>query len=149
MLNQCLIYWIHSNLETDIYSQGYVGITINLPRRLKEHARKKNFLDNRIVDIYLQGELDFCKKVEEELRPTRNIGLNKAMGGGVPPNPKGKKLTIEHRQKLKENMVGFKGKCHSEETKLKMSMSKKGRPGRPQSEETKAKIRAAQKARLR
>jgi hypothetical protein len=102
MLNQCLLYWIHNDLETDIYSQGYVGITIDLPRRLKEHARKKNFLDNRTVDIYLQGEIDFCKKLEEELRPTRNIGLNKAAGGGIPPNHTGKKFTIEHKQNIKK-----------------------------------------------
>ena len=139
MLNQCLLYWIHSDLETNIQSQGYVGITKNLKRRLKEHARKKNFLDNRTVDIYLQGETEFCKKIEMELRPTRNIGLNKAAGGGLPPNPSGKKLTKEHRQKIKENMVGFKGRKHSEETKAKMRAAV--RIPHPQTEETRNKIR--------
>tara|TARA_R110000868_G_scaffold176568_1_gene414391 strand:+ start:485 stop:961 length:477 start_codon:yes stop_codon:yes gene_type:complete len=139
MLNQCLLYWIHSDLETNIQSQGYVGITKNLKRRLKEHARKKNFLDDRTVDIYLQGETEFCKKIEMELRPTRNIGLNKAAGGGLPPNPFGKKLTKEHKQKIKENMVGFKGRKHSEETKAKMR--KAVRKSHPQTEETRNKIR--------
>ena len=139
MLNQCLLYWIHSDLEINIQSQGYVGITKNLKRRLKEHARKQNFLDNRTVDIYLQGEREFCKQIEMQLRPTRNIGLNKAAGGGLPPNRFGQKLTKEHRQKIKENMVGFKGRKHSEETKAKMRAAV--RIPHPQTEETRNKIR--------
>ena len=166
MLNDCLIYWIHRDLETDINSQGYIGITKNLTRRLKEHSRKKNFLENRIVDVYLYGETKFCREIEKSLRPTSSIGLNKAPGGGLPPNPAGIKRSAETKQKIKENMVGFKGRKHSEETKTKMrnavrvahkhteetknrlSEIAKNRTtpnsmlGRKHSEETKAKIRA-------
>jgi hypothetical protein len=146
MYQEYLIYWIHSDQETNIETQGYVGITKNLTRRLKEHRRKHNFLDNRKVDVYLYGDKLYCKQVEKSLRPNRNIGLNIAEGGGLPPNPLGKKLTSLHKQRIKENMVGFKDRKHSEETKLKMSLSKKGRPGRVQSEETKRKISMTQRS---
>lgn len=146
MYQEYLIYWIHSDQETSIETQGYVGITKNLSRRLKEHRRKHNFLDNRTVDVFLYGDKLYCKQIEKSLRPKRNIGLNIAEGGGLPPNPIGKKLSISHRQKIKENMVGFRGRKHSEETRLKMSMSKKGRPGRVQTEETKRKISMTQRS---
>ena len=145
MYQEYLIYWIHSDHETNIETQGYVGITKNLTRRLKEHRRKPNFLDDRKADIFLYGDKLYCKQVEKSLRPKRNIGLNIAEGGGLPPNPLTKKLTSLHKQRIKENMVGFKGRKHSQETKLKMSLSKKGRPGRVQSEETKRKISTTQR----
>ena len=146
MYQEYLIYWIHSDQETSIETQGYVGITKNLSRRLKEHRRKHKFLDNRTVDVFLYGDKLYCKQIEKSLRPKRNIGLNIAEGGGLPPNLIGKTLSISHRQKIKENMVGFRGRKHSEETRLKMSMSKKGRPGRVQTEETKRKISMTQRS---
>jgi hypothetical protein len=146
MYQEYLIYWIHSDQETSIETQGYVGITKDLTRRLKEHRRKHNFLDNRTVDVFLYGDKLYCKQVEKSLRPKRNIGLNIAEGGGLPPNVKGIKRSDNTRQKIKDSMVGFRGRKHSEETRLKMSMSKKGRPGRAQSEETKRKISMTQRS---
>lgn len=98
------------------------------------------------MDIFLYGDKLYCKQVEKSLRPKRNIGLNIAEGGGLPLNLIGKKLSISHRQKIKKNMVGFRGREHSEATRLKMSMSKKGRPGRVQTEETKRKISMTQRS---
>lgn len=146
MYQEYLIYWIHSDQETDIETQGYVGITKDLTRRLKEHRRKHNFLDGQKVDVFLYGDKLYCKQVEKSLRPKRNIGLNIAKGGGLPPNALGKKLTSLHKQRIRENMVGFKGRKHSEETKLKMSLYRKGRPGRAQSKETKRKISMTQRS---
>lgn len=120
MYQEYLIYWIHSDQETDIETQGYVGITKNLTRRLKEHRRKHNFLDNRIVDVFLYGDKLYCKQIEKSLRPKRNIGLNIAEGGGLPPNVKGIKRSDETKAKIKASMVGFRGRTHSEETKAKM-----------------------------
>ena len=146
MYQEYLIYWIHSDQETNIEEQGYVGITKDLTRRLKEHAKRPNFLDNRRVDIFLYGDQLYCRQIEKSLRPNRHVGLNIAEGGGLPPDHTGRKLSALHRQKIKDNMVGFKGRTHSEETKLKMSLSQKGRPGRVQSEETKRKISMAQRS---
>ena len=125
MHQEYLIYWIHSDQETSIETQGYVGITKDLTRRLKEHRRKHNFLDNRTVDVFLYGDKLYCKQIEKSLRPKRNIGLNIAEGGGLPPNVKGIKRSMETRAKIKASMVGFKGRTHSEETKTKMRSVKR------------------------
>jgi hypothetical protein len=146
MYQEYLIYWIHSDQETSIETQGYIGITKDLTRRLKEHRRKHNFLDDRTVDVFLYGDKLYCKQIEKSLRPKRNIGLNIAEGGGLPPNVKGIKRSNETKAKIKASMVGFRGRTHTEETKLKMSLSRKGRPGRVQSEETKRKISRTQRS---
>lgn len=120
MYQEYLIYWIHSDQEANIETQGYVGITKDLTRRLKEHRRKHNFLDNRTADVFLYGDKLYCKQIEKLLRPKRNIGLNIAEGGGLPPNVKGIKRSNKTKAKMKASMVGFKGRQHSEETKTKM-----------------------------
>lgn len=138
MYQEYLIYWIHSDQETNIETQGYVGITKNLPRRLKEHRRKPNFLDNRNVDVFLYGDKLYCKQIEKSLRPKRNIGLNIAEGGGLPPNVKGIKRSNETKAKIKASMVGFSGKRHSEESKAKMRAVE--RVPHPHTEETKKRL---------
>jgi predicted GIY-YIG superfamily endonuclease len=140
MINEYLIYWIHNGDETDIYTQGYVGITNNLPRRLIEHKKHKNaILIDRTVDIFLQGDKEYCKSVEKELRPKKYIGLNVAAGGGMPPNVTGIKRSDKTKLLMSQNNVGFKGRKHTEATKKKMSESRKGF-GKPHTEETKKKL---------
>ena len=142
-----LLYWIHNDLETDIHTQGYVGITKNLARRLKEHNRRPNFLEERTVEIILHGDKTICRKLEIELRPKRNIGLNIAEGGGMPPNVSGIRRSVATRQKLSENNVGFCGRKHSEETKLKMRLAHQRLGGKPHTEATKEKLREIAKNR--
>lgn len=128
MINQCYVYWIHNPEETNIHEQGYVGITNNLTRRLKEHKRKSLYKDQEmIVEVYLQGERSFCEEIEILLRPQSKIGMNKAPGGKAPPNPKGRKLSEETRRKMSLNNAGMKGKKHSNESRQKMSVSHKGK----------------------
>lgn len=138
MYQEYLIYWIHSDQETNIETQGYVGITKDLTRRLKEHRRKHNFLDNRTVDVFLYGDKLYCKQIEKLLRPKRNIGLNIAEGGGLPPNVKGIKRSDKTKAKIKASMVGFKGRHHSEETKTKMRAAV--RVPHPHTEQTKKRM---------
>jgi len=140
MINEYLIYWIHNKEETDINTQGYVGITNNLKRRLIEHKRHKdNILVGRNVDIILQGEKEYCKQIENHLRPKKYIGLNSMSGGGMPPDATGIKRSDATKLLMSLNNVGFKGRKHSEETKKKMSASRKGL-GKPHTEETKKKL---------
>ena len=139
MINEYLIYWIHSEEEKDIYSQGYVGITKDLSRRIREH-KSKDWFSNRTVDVYLYGDTEYCKIIERELRPKMNIGLNVASGGGLPPSHAGFKRSVETKQLISENNVGFSGKKHSTETIAKMKSAKAGKPGRPHTEETKRKL---------
>lgn len=140
MKNEYLIYWIHNEKELDIWSQGYVGITNNLSRRLVEHKKHKNaILTSRIVEIFLQGEKEYCKEVEKILRPKKNIGLNIMSGGGMPPDVTGIKRSDATKLLMSLNNVGFKGRKHSEETKKKMSESHKFF-GKPHTEDTKRKL---------
>lgn len=139
MLNEYLIYWIHSEQEHDIYSQGYVGITNDLTRRIKEHSRKDWFSD-RTVDVFLQGQTEYCREIERKLRPNMNIGLNIASGGGLPPNHTGVQRSELTKKLISENNVGFSGRKHSPETIAKMKSAKAGKTGRPHTEETKKKL---------
>lgn len=140
MLNEYLIYWIHNESETDIESQGYVGITKNLKRRIREHNTRANFLNDRIVEIFLCGEKEYCKQIEKQLRPRKNIGLNIASGGGLPPDVTGKKRSEQTKLLMSQNNVGMAGRKHTEETKQKMREAHKNRQGIPHTLETKKKL---------
>lgn len=139
MLNEYLIYWIHNESETNIETQGYIGITKNLKRRIREHSSKLNFLEGRTVDIFLLGEKEYCKEIEYQLRPKKYIGLNIASGGGMPPDVTGIKRSEKTKLLMSQNNVGMKCKKHTDETKRKMSESRKGF-GTPHTEETKKKL---------
>ena len=139
MLHECLIYWIHKESETDITTQGYVGITKNLQRRIREHHGQKDFMKGREVEIFLCGERDYCKGIEKQLRPQKNIGLNIAAGGGDPPDVTGLIRSEKTRLLMSQNNIGMKGKKHTDKTKRKMSDSRKGF-GKPHTEETKKKL---------
>ncbi|MCX7353089.1 MAG: GIY-YIG nuclease family protein [Proteobacteria bacterium] len=108
MLNEYLIYWIHNESETDIETQGYVGVTKNLKRRIREHSSKLNFLEDRTVDIFLLGEKEYCKEIEYQLRPKKYIGLNIAAGGGMPPDVTGIKRSEKTKLLMSQNNVGMK-----------------------------------------
>lgn len=140
MLNEYLIYWIHNESETDIESQGYVGITKDLKRRTKEHNTRSNFLLGRTIEVFLCGEKEYCKLVEKQLRPRKNIGLNVASGGGIPPNQIGIKKSDKTKLLMSKNNVGFKGRKHTEETKQKMRESHKNQQGIPHTLATKKKL---------
>lgn len=93
--NNCYLYWICKNTDNDIFTQGYVGISVNPESRWKSHLYKasttnKNhklynalskYKNDYALKILVCGSLDYCYDLEFKLRPTRNIGLNHAIGG--------------------------------------------------------------------
>jgi hypothetical protein len=81
-----------------MFSQGYVGVSMDAERRFKQHFDKKHNphlvnaiqkygWDTLIKKQILIAEKSYCYGIEGKLRPTGNIGWNIAIGGDVPPTP--------------------------------------------------------------
>jgi group I intron endonuclease len=130
------IYWIKRKHHSDIYSEGYVGISNNPKRRFLEHKNSKKSNStvsnavNKYEDIVLETlyeniSLEDAKTKEMELRPCKGIGWNLAEGGGAPPNMKGIKRP-DHAENIKGKNNPFYGKSHTEETKKKLSEMRVG-----------------------
>jgi group I intron endonuclease len=108
------VYWIRQASHTDMFSQGYIGVSGNLKKRWADHAWKpqnahlanaikKYGWDNLIKEVVLIAEDSYCYDIEAKLRPTENIGWNITFGGGKPPITscnKGKHLSAETRAKI-------------------------------------------------
>ena len=39
-MNNFSVYWIRCTWHTNYFTQGYIGVTTNVPRRFKEHKSK-------------------------------------------------------------------------------------------------------------
>lgn len=141
---QCLVYWLHLEEHTDVFSQGYIGITTQgLPKRFAQHkslaksgkgitvGRALRKYDNKVIATELiASDVDTCLMLEFNLRPNSNIAWNYSAGGGS-------RVDLGHnaesRKKISESLVkSFKlnprsPRKNSEETKAKMSLSAKGR----------------------
>lgn len=125
MLESC-VYWLHLPEHTDIFSEGYVGITScdRFKRRLYEHEEhtenshlRQAFLKYKTIlsTIILKGSREYCLYIENQLRKKDNIGWNIVIGGGDPPNQKGKPKSEETKQKMRKSKpLGFgEGKKNS------------------------------------
>ena len=127
------VYWIRHQDHTDIFSQGYVGISANLKVRLNHHISQptnkhiKNAItkygwNNLVKQVVLIADSDYCLDIEKKLRPTDFIGWNATVGGGMPPKPKkgmGKGRKVSQATKNKVSEAG-KGRKFSMEAKEKM-----------------------------
>ena len=92
-----VVYWIHKPEHTDIFTEGYVGITNKqVSKRWYHHkldARQDGSLPvhraiNKYNDIIFEVILatdhrEYCQEIEKKLRPTINIGWNVAQGGDI------------------------------------------------------------------
>lgn len=86
-----IVYWIREKDHTDIYSEGYVGITKKpLEERVREHKKNKR---TSVVSYKLRNKecvfsvvhsvdsLEEALKLEAYYRPTKAIGWNLQKGG--------------------------------------------------------------------
>lgn len=123
------VYWIHHTEHTDMFTQGYIGITKNFKQRMRFHkmlkcnayfsnAIKKYGWDNLVKKVMLVSDKDYCIDIETKLRSQNSIGWNLVKGGGLPP--------INTRKGYKMSMpVWNKGKAWSEEQKKQISIGVK------------------------
>jgi len=90
------VYWIHHPTHTDMFSQGYVGVSVDAERRWEEHFKKsdnrhlksainKYGWDTLVKKQILIANKQYCLDMEKKIRPTDNIGWNLVTGGGFPP----------------------------------------------------------------
>lgn len=90
------LYWIHHKDHTDMFSQGYIGVSKNTEARWVRHSKysdnphlkaaiKKYGWNNLIKEVVLLGEEKYCYDLEAKIRPTKQIGWNIAEGGAKPP----------------------------------------------------------------
>ncbi len=130
------VYWIRKKEHTDIFTQGYVGVTkYTAEKRFAQHrersvssdlqnickAIRKYGAENLIVDTVVISELGYCFDLEAKLRPTPFIGWNIAVGGTAPivgykPSEEKKKA---HSERMKQWWIDNPDHDHSN----------KGRPG--------------------
>lgn len=94
-MSDCFLYWIRSPNHTDIFKDGYVGISYDPSYRLKQHIGNTKANHHRqniefknalmsgdiIQDVLLKSTVEYCLEVERKLRPMINIGWNLAIGG--------------------------------------------------------------------
>lgn len=122
------VYWIAHKDHTDIFSQGYVGVSNNPEKRWNGHrlspqkgyfanAINKYGWDSLVKKVVLIGDEKYCLEIEQKLRPAEQIGWNIVAGGGKPPSSLGKKFGAK-----------------SDEVKAKISLANKGRRHKPEIE---------------
>jgi group I intron endonuclease len=135
-MNNYSVYWIRRTCHSDIFSEGYIGISNNTKRRFSEHKKNnskhsavssaiKKYDDIVYEILYENLSLGEAIKKEIEYRPKKEIGWNIAEGGDMPPNMKGIKRP-DHSKKMKGSNNPFYGKKHSKETRKKLSEMKSG-----------------------
>lgn len=95
--DECCLYWIKTREMSRIESEGYVGVTINLKDRLKQHEsnlrKYSKYYHKDFRSEFKAGNLDLlvidCGKIEDMyykeflLRPEKCIGWNYAIGGEI------------------------------------------------------------------
>lgn len=138
------LYWIRTREMTDIFSQGYVGIsTVSAKSRWASHkasskleekkhlpiyrAMNKYGVDNLVMEVIVVGPDDYIIDLEKKIRPESGTGWNCAIGGQA--TGAGRIHSQESRDK---RSVAMKGRKASDETRKKMSEASKGVPKSPE-----------------
>ena len=118
------LYWLKYLSHTNIYEEGYVGITMNPDERWRQHQNNKNnpivrnaIKKGGVVMEIIRDNLteEEAYLLEEEYRSKENIGWNIAKGGSKPPSQLGKK---------------FPGRIKSDESKIHHSELMRGKYSR-------------------
>lgn len=117
------VYWIHHPEHTNMFSQGYIGVSKDLKKRWSDHAKrtgnthllhaiKKYGWDSLVKEVILVADEAYCLMIEAKLRAEDKMGWNITKGGGMPPKVggwnKGRKIPQEELNSIKAKGFGFK-----------------------------------------
>jgi group I intron endonuclease len=136
------VYWIHHKDHTDMFSQGYIGVSSNVKKRWYDHNHKpsnahlqnainKYGWDSLVKEVLLVANKAYCLMVESQLRSTDSTGWNVVKGGGMPPVNKwnkGKKQLPHVTEAVRQYWLGRK---QTKEHKAKISQGNMGRKVSP------------------
>ena len=130
------VYWIRLPEHTDMFTQGYIGVTKrSVERRYSEHLRDTRRWKTKLYNAMLKYEekvfvqtlvecdIDYAYALEEKLRPQENIGWNTAQGGqlkflALAPRER----SPEYRRKISDSL---KNQVWRDESRQKLSQSLK------------------------
>jgi len=117
------VYWIRHPDHTDMFTEGYIGISKNSDKRFMQHNKRcqnkhlKNAInkygwDKLVKQVLLIADKAYCLMIESQLRPSDDIGWNIVKGGGVPPTfvRTGWNHTEEANEKNRQSHLGKKHK---------------------------------------
>lgn len=117
------IYWLRHKDHSDLFNQGYIGVSKNPKERIRHHfknafndyhsdkvlskAIKKYGKESIICDILLSASSEYCYEIEKKLRPKAFVGWNMTIGGYHTPNynPKGNKQSKEIVKKRTQTII--------------------------------------------
>src|ERR1017187_2103705 len=136
----CYLYWLHLPTHIDIMSEGYIGVTNRLKRRLTEHKStsenihlQRAFIKYKNIThtILLEGGDDYCYEIEEKLRPHDKIGWNINKGGIKPPINR----MIGDKNPARRLDVIEKNKAYHNRPDIKLNWNKNNPSKRPENKE--------------
>jgi len=169
-MTACSVYWIHHPEHTDMFTQGYIGVSNNVHSRWLDHKRgatnahfksaiQKYGWDTLIKKEILIAEEEYCLEIEKKLRSAENTGWNITIGGGKPPVLYGNKYPcglipwnkgVPMRPESKEKLSqALKGMRHDPEVYKQQALKRTGEKnvwfGKKFSDEYKLKLSLAKK----
>ena len=118
------VYWIHHPEHTDMFTQGYIGVSKFAEKRWEQHNKRtenrhlrfaidKHGWDTLVKEVVLISSKAYCLMIELKLRAEDAVGWNIVKGGGyTPKSKKGVNLGKD---------TWNKGLAYSDETKAKIS----------------------------
>ena len=129
-----VVYWIRNEDHTDMFTQGYIGVSSQVEKRWEYHKKhgENNHLRNAIKlygwdklvkQVLLVSDLAYCLMIESQLRAEDKIGWNIVKGGGMPPITKwnlGKNLSETTKSKISNTKKGHK---HKPEVEAKVTLN--------------------------
>jgi len=139
------VYWIRLAEHTDMFSEGYIGITSKTTaERFKSHIKeskrrdRKRYRINNVVAKYLDVlevdtlvicSDDYAIELEAKLRPTPKIGWNITAGGQNVKLVRDVKETLAHTEEAKDKMRVLQKKSWQDNRETKIaSIIKRRKP---------------------